>query len=630
VVDDAIVVLENIFRHIEEGMAPMEAALTGSKEIAFAVVAMTVTLAAVYVPLAFMTGRTGKLFVEFALTLAAAVLVSGFAALTLSPMMCSRLLRHEARHSWMYNVIERGLEAMTDGYKRLLAYSLAKRGAVVVVGLAVAASSVGLLLSLKSELTPTEDRGTVVVIGIGPEGATVGNIDKYSRMIESFIAQVPVVERYFVVTGVPVVNQMLAFVRIKDWSDRSISQMDVARGLMPKLMSVPGMLAFAVNPPSLGERASSKPLQVVIQTSATYADLQKMNDAFMAEAAKLPGLISLDSDLKLNKPQIKVTMDRDRIADIGSSVDVVGRTLETMLGGRQVTRYKREGEQYDVIVQVDNVDRRNPDDLTAIHVRGDKDRMVPLSSLLSVREGVAPRELNHFNQLRAATISANLAPNYTLGQALNDLEAIAAKTLPGNAQLDYNGPSRELKSSSAAMWLTFALALLFIYLVLAAQFESFVDPFIIMLTVPLSMAGALGALKLAGGTLNVYSQIGLVTLIGLITKHGILIVEFSNQLRDDGKSIGEAVTQAAALRLRPILMTTGAMVLGAIPLALAHGAGAESRQQIGWVIVGGVGVGTLFTLFVVPVAYTLLAKRDRGGKHRAHHALAHEEAVPAE
>jgi len=614
VVDDAIVVLENIFRHIEEGVEPVKAALDGSREIAFAVIAMTITLAAVYVPLAFMTGRTGKLFVEFALTLAAAVMVSGFAALTLSPMMCSRLLRHETKHSRIYLLIENFLEGMTAGYRRLLGRSLAKRAGIVVLGGAVAVSAVFLFGSLKSELTPTEDRGTVVVIGIGPEGATIGNIDKYSRMVERFIADVPVVERYFVITGVPVVNQMLAFVRIKDWSERSTSQMKVASGLMPKLMSVPGMLAFAVNPPSLGEKASSKPLQVVIQTAGTYEDLQKVNDAFMAEAMKIPGLISLDSDLKLNKPQIKVAMDRDRISDIGSSVDVVGRTLETMLGGRQVTRFKREGEQYDVIVQVADVDRRNPNDMTNIYVRGDKGDMVQLSNLLSLHEGVAARELNHFNQLRAATISANLAPGYTMGQAVTELEAIAARVLPGNSQLDYNGPSREFKSSSSAMWMTFALALLFIYLVLAAQFESFVDPFVIMLTVPLSMAGALAALKLTGGTINVYSQIGLVTLIGLITKHGILIVEFSNQLRDQGKPMMEAVVEAAALRLRPILMTTGAMVLGAIPLALAHGAGAESRQQIGWVIVGGITVGTFFTLFVVPVAYTLLAKKTRHGQ----------------
>jgi multidrug efflux pump len=611
VVDDAIVVLENVFRHIEEGMKPLEAAQKGSREIAFAVMAMTITLAAVYVPLAFMTGRTGKLFIEFALTLAAAVLVSGFVALTLSPMMCSRLLRHEPRHSWLYNTIEKLLDGMTNGYRNLLRRSLNVRWLMVAVGVAVAASSVVLVLTLKSELAPIEDRGTIVGIGIGPEGATVANIDKYSRMVEGFFPGIPEVDRYFVITGVPVVNQMLAFVRLKDWNERQVSQMNIARALMPKMLGVPGMLAFAVNPPSLGERASAKPLQIVIQTSATYEELQKVIDAVMAEAMKNPGLTGVDTDLKLSKPQIKIQMNRERIVDVGTSVEAVGRTLETMLGGRQVTRFKRDGEQYDVIVQVADVDRRNPDDVTNIYVRGGKERMVPLSNLVGIRETVAPRELNHFNQLRSATITANLAPGYALGQAVSDMEAIAARVLPSHAQLDYDGSSREFKSSSTALWVTFALALLFIYLVLAAQFESFVDPFIIMVTVPLSMAGALGLLTLAGGTLNVYSQIGLVTLIGLITKHGILIVEFSNQLREKGLGLKEAVVEAAGLRLRPILMTTGAMVLGAIPLALAHGAGAESRQQIGYVIVGGISVGTFFTLFVVPTAYTLLARRHR-------------------
>ena len=628
VVDDAIVVLENIYRHIEDGMKPMEAAFRGSREIAFAVVAMTITLAAVYVPLAFMTGRTGKLFVEFAMTLAAAVLVSGFVALTLSPMMCSRLLKHETRHGALYNTVERFFVWMTEGYRRVLTRSLGHRGLVVAVGLLVAASSGLLLASLKSELAPTEDRGTIVGIGIGPEGATVANVDRYSRMIETFFPPIPEVDRYFVITGVPVVNQMLAFVRLKDWDDRSVSQQTIAQQLMPKMLSVPGMLAFAVNPPSLGERASAKPLQYVIQTSATYAELQRVMDSFMAEAAKNPGLTGLDSDLKLSKPQIRVTMDRERIADAGTSVEEVGRTLETMLGGRQVTRFKREGEQYDVIVQVADVDRSNPDDVTSIYVRGGRDRMLPLSSLVTLQETVAPRELNHFNQLRAATVSANLAPGTALGEALRDLDAIAARVLPGNFQVEYAGPAREFKSSSTALWITFVMALAFIYLVLAAQFESFVDPFIIMVTVPLSMAGALAALKLAGGTLNVYSQIGLVTLIGLITKHGILIVEFSNQLREQGMSKAEAVVEAAGLRLRPILMTTGAMVLGAIPLALAHGAGAESRQQIGWVIVGGISLGTFFTLFVVPTAYSLLAKTHRDTALPA--AETHGERVPAE
>ncbi|WP_142850000.1 efflux RND transporter permease subunit [Telmatospirillum sp. J64-1] len=624
VVDDAIVVLENIYRHIEEGMPPMQAAIRGSKEIAFAVVAMTLTLAAVYVPIGFMEGRTGKLFTEFAITLAAAVMVSGFVALTLSPMMCSRLLRHERKHSRIYNLIEAFLVGLTNGYRRLLVASLHHRWVVVLAGLMIAGSSVLLFNSLKSELSPTEDRGTIIGIGIGPEGATIGYTDQYARQIEEIYSRTPALSSYFVISGVPVVNQMLSFVRLEDWENREVRQQDVAAGLMPQLMGVPGLMAFAVNPPSLGQRPNSKPVQMVVQSSAEYSELQKVIDELTAEIARNPGLVNVDTDLKLNKPQIRVRMDREKVADIGSSVEMVGRTLETMLGGRKVTRFKRDGEQYDAIVQVEGVDRSNPDDVTAIYVRGADGRMVQLSNLLRVEETVAPRELNHFNQMRAVTITANLAPGYSLGEAVAYLEETAARMLPLGAQVDWDGPSREYKTSSAGMMVTFALALFFIYLVLAAQFESFISPFIIMLTVPLSMAGALLALYLTGGTLNVYSQIGLVTLIGLITKHGILIVEFANQLQEKGRARIEAVIESSVLRLRPVLMTTGAMVLGAVPLALASGAGAESRQQIGWVIVGGMTLGTLFTLFVVPVAYSLLVREEKGAEALPAHPAAAE------
>ena len=324
-----------------------------------------------------------------------------------------------------------------------------------------------------------------------------------------------------------------------------------------------------------------------------------------------PGLVAVDTDLKLTKPELAVRIDRDKATDLAVSVETIGRTLETMLGGRQVTRFKRDAEQYEVIVQVAPGDRRDPRDIRDIFVRNRDGEMLPLAGLLKVDETVAPRELNHFAQRRAVTLTANLAPEYTMGEALTFLEDTAARVLPAGYAVDYNGQTREFKTTSAGLALTFVLALAFIYLVLAAQFESFRDPLIIMLTVPLSMTGALAALTLTGGTLNVYSQIGLVTLVGLITKHGILIVEFANQLREQGRALGEAVVEAAVLRLRPILMTTGAMVLGAVPLALATGAGAESRQQIGWVIVGGMLLGTLLTLFVVPTVYTLLARRQR-------------------
>jgi multidrug efflux pump len=377
------------------------------------------------------------------------------------------------------------------------------------------------------------------------------------------------------------------------------------------MFGVPGILAFAVNPPSLGQNPVEKPVQFVIQTSQPYEELQNMAEALVAEAQSFPGMVNVDTDLKLNKPELKVDLDREKVANIGLEVDTVGRTLETMLGGRQVTRYKQGGKQYDVIVQVADVDRSNPDDLASIYVRNDDGLMVPMNNIIRVEERVAPKELNHFNKLRSATVTATIAPGYTVGDALAFMEDAASRVLPASAQTDLAGQSREFKEASTSLYVTFVLALAFIYLVLSAQFESFIDPLIIMLTVPLSMTGALIALHLAGGTLNVYSQIGLVTLVGLITKHGILIVEFSNQLQEQGRSKVEAVIEAAGLRLRPILMTTGAMVLGAVPLAIATGAGAESRSQIGWVIVGGILFGTLFTLFVVPTAYTLLA-RSRG------------------
>jgi multidrug efflux pump len=617
VVDDAIVMLENIHRHVEQGMRPMEAALRGSREIGFAIVAMTLTLAAVYAPIGFMTGRTGRLFTEFALALAGAVLVSGFVALTLSPMMCAKLLRHQRTHSLPYRLIEAVIQGTTRGYRWLLTQSLKARPIVVLVGLIVAGTSYFLFNELRSELAPIEDRGTIVGIGIAPEGATLEFTDSYAQRVEELFAGEPEMKQYFTVTGFPVVNQNISFMRLVDYAERERSQQQVVAELGPRLFAIPGILAFATNPPSLGQNPVEKPVQFVIQTSQPYEELQRMVDLMLAEARQFPGMLNVDTDLKLNKPELKIDLDRDKVANVGLSVESVGRTLETMLGGREVTRFKRNGKLYDVIVQVADVDRRNPDDLASIYVRNAGGEMIPLSAVITVSERVAPKELNHFNKLRSATITATLTPGYTLGDALTYLEDAAARVLPTSATTDYAGQARELKSSATSLYLTFLLALLFIYLVLAAQFESFVDPFIILLSVPLSVTGALAALKLTGGTMNVYSQIGLITLVGLITKHGILIVEFANQLQEQGRTKLEAVIEAAVLRLRPILMTTGAMVFGAVPLALAVGAGAESRQQIGWIVVGGLSLGTLLTLFVVPTAYMLLARTRRAAVEAA-------------
>ena len=608
VVDDAIVMLENIYRHVEAGMPPMEAALRGSKEIGFAIMAMTLTLAAVYVPLAFSTGRTGKLFVEFALTLAGAVLVSGFTALTLSPMMSSRLLRLEKKHGRFYEAGERALHWLDRSYRRALGGAL--RGKWIVVGAAavVFALALGLFKLLPSELAPQEDQGLVIGFGVAPEGSTIGYTNHYARMMEATFAKIPEVDRYFQIVGFPSVTSTIGFVRLKDWGQRTRSADDIKGQLFKQFMAIPGLMAFPTLPPPLGQQGFGQPVSFVVQSSGTWEELDATVQKLIAKMGDNAKLTNPDSDLKLDKPQLKIDVDRDKVAAVGSSVDTVGHTLETLLGGRNVTRFKRGSEQYDVIVQVEDAARRTPGDLSNIFVRSGDGQMVQLSNLVDVRETVAAKELNHFNKLRAATISAGLAPGYSMGEALTWMEG-ALKDVAPNAQYDFGGQSREFRESASDFALVFGLALAFIFLVLAAQFESWVDPFVILLAVPLAAFGAFLALKLSGhGSWNIYSQIGLVTLVGLIAKHGILIVEFSNQLQEQGRSKFDAVVEAAALRLRPILMTTGAMVFGALPLAVAVGAGAEARNQIGLVVVGGMAIGTLFTLFVVPVMYLLIGR----------------------
>lgn len=621
VVDDAIVMLENIYRHVENGMPPREAAIRGAREIGFAVIAMTITLAAVYAPIGFMEGTTGRLFTEFAWALAGAVLVSGFVALTATPMMSALLLKRNENHGRVYLAVERVLQGLTNGYRRLLTKSLGMRPVVLAVGLAVAGSSYLFINNINSELAPYEDQGTILGVFLSPQGSTIEYTDKWAAELEKVYAENENIVRYFVVSGYPIVSQGISFLKLDLWKNRTVSQQDVVKQLQPKLFGQPGVLAFPVSPPPLGQRTTDKPVQFVIMTSQPYLELKEMTDRLVEKARGNPGLANIESSLKLNTPQLRVQVNRDKVADVDISIGVLGRTLETMMGGRQVTRFKREGQQYDVVVQVADVDRATPDDLRRIYVRSERGDMVQLSNLVDIEETVAPQELNHFNQLRSATITATLAEGYSLGEALAFLQSTASDELPQTAQVDYGGQSREYQKSSSSIYVTFALALAFIYLVLAAQFESFRSPFIIMLTVPLSMAGGLAALWLDGSTLNIYSQVGLVTLIGLITKHGILIVEFANQLLETGRDKKDAVIEASVLRLRPILMTTGAMVLGAVPLAVASGAGAQSRQDIGLVIVGGILVGTFFTLFVIPTAYTFLAakaKTDKGTASETH------------
>ncbi|HEX4889231.1 MAG TPA: efflux RND transporter permease subunit [Alphaproteobacteria bacterium] len=608
VVDDAIVMLENIFRHIEEGVPPMQAAMQGSREIGFAIIAMTITLATVYAPIGFLTGRSGRLFIEFAWTLAGTVLISGFIALTLTPMMCSRLLRHEEKHGAIYTGIENAIVSATNAYQRVLGQILSRRLMVMGVAAIFVVAGGVLFATLKNELTPVEDRSSIVGVYIAPEGATIDYMDRFGAETDEIYRTTPEIKSFFMVLGNPIINNGNTYLNLLEWDERERSQQDIVKELSGRLGKLTGFMAFPMNRPSLGQSPLSRPLWIVLKSTDSYVEIERITQKVLGELRKYPGFVNIDTNLKLNKPELKVTVNRDKVQDAGVEVATVGRTLETMLGGRDVTRFKREGKQYDVVVQMEDVDRVNPDDLARIYVRGRDGGMIQLSNLVDVQESVAPRELVRFDQMHSSEINATLAPGYTLGEALDHLERVARENIPSSMQIDFISQSREYRSASTEIYFIFLLALVFIYLVLSAQFESFIDPIVILLTVPLSMTGALLALKLSGGTLNIYSQIGLVTLVGLITKHGILIVDFSNKMRAEGKSIREAVIEAAALRLRPILMTSGAMIMGAVPLCLASGAGAESRQAIGWVIVGGISLGTVLTLFILPTVYTIISR----------------------
>lgn len=640
VVDDAIVMLENIYRHIEEGMEPFAAAIVGAKEIGFAIVAMTMTLVAVYAPLAFTPGRTGRLFAEFALALAGAVFVSGFVALTLSPMLCSVLLKHNPKPNRFDRFMERTLTGLSSGYGRLLRWILTTRakGAwgvvlqtrnlVLAVMVASAVLLVWLYPRIPSELAPMEDRGILQLRMTAPDGASLEYTDQYAQQAEALAKNYPEFQTAFANIGNPAVVNGNVMLRTVDWSERERSIDDLSTAIGRQVRDIPGVFTIINTPPPLGMGFNSRPLQYVIQTNDSYENLYAVVQELMQEMATHPAIDGADVDLRMNTPELRIQVDRERAADLGVNAATVARTLETMLGSRVVTRYKKGSEQYDVLVQVASGDRMTPQSIDQIHLRSASGEMVPLSAVVSINETVSPRELNHFGQRRSATLTARINPGYSLGEALSFMDEAAAKILPPGYATDLNGTSREYRSSQGALTLVFALALVFIYLVLAAQFESFVDPLVIMVSVPLSMVGALLALKWAGGTLNVYSQIGLITLVGLITKHGILIVEFANHMRQQGVDRVQAVVDAAQQRLRPILMTTGAMVLGAVPLALATGAGAESRIQIGWVIVGGMTIGTFLTIFVVPTVYLLFARERVPGPRNKE--LAKEVAMPAE
>lgn len=614
VVDDAIVVLENVYRRVEAGEPPLLAAYRGARQVGFAVVATTLVLVAVFVPIAFMEGNLGRLFSEFSLAIAGAVCFSSLVALTLVPMAASKLLRPATERSGPAAVVDRAFAWFSTVYSNSLAGLIQRPLWVTAFLLAIVAVGWQFFVTIPQEYSPTEDRSSFFVLMNAPEGASFEYTQRYAREMEGVL--LPLLdqqEAYRVLVSTPrfgsgaAVNNSIAIVSLEPWDARDRSTQEIVGGLFPALSALPGVRAFPIQPAGLGQRGFSTPVQFVLGGD-TYEALAEWRDAFLAKASENPLLLNLDADYKEVKPQLLIEVDRNRAADLGVSVSDVGRTLETMLGSRRVTTYLDRGEEYDVILQAEDVDRRTPGDIENLYVRAaNGGALVPLSSLVTVSEGADAAALNRFNRLRSITISANLAPGYTLGEALTYLRGVADETLPSEARIDYKGQSRELQESSSSVLVTFALALLVVFLVLAAQFESFIHPLIIMLTVPLAVVGALLGLEVSGGSLNIYSQIGIVMMVGLAAKNGILIVEFANQLRDAGATVDHAILEAARLRLRPIVMTSISTVIGVLPLILGGGAGAESRMAIGVVVFSGVLFSTVLTLGVVPTFYRLLA-----------------------
>jgi len=608
VVDDAIVVVENIHRHIEEGKTPLNAALEGAREIAMPVVSMTVTLAAVYAPIGFLQGLTGALFKEFALTLAGAVVISGIVALTLSPMMCAVLLRHDENPSGLAHKLDQIFDGLKVRYQRLLHGTLNSRPVVIVFAVLVLCLIPVFLKFSQSQLAPDEDQGIIFMIATSPQPTNLDYMNKYTDQFISIFKAFPEYYSSFQINGFNGVQSGVGGFLLKPWGERKRTQMELLPEVQAKLSQITGLQIFGFNLPSLPGTGEGLPFQFVINTPNDYPALLEVVDRIKKRATESGKFAFLDVDLAFDKPEVVVDIDRAKAAQMGVSMQDLGGSLATLLGEAEINRFTIDGRSYKVIAQVERAYRDNPEWLSNYYVKNSEGTMLPLSTLITVSDRARPRQLNQFQQLNSAIISG--FPLVSMGEAIETVRQIAEEEAPAGFAYDYAGASRQYVQEGNALWVTFGLALAIIFLVLAAQFESFRDPLVILVTVPLSICGALIPLFLGVSTLNIYTQVGLVTLIGLISKHGILIVEFANQLRrDKGLGVREAVEEAAAIRLRPVLMTTAAMVFGMVPLILATGAGAVSRFDIGLVIATGMSVGTLFTLFVLPCVYTLLAGR---------------------
>ncbi|WP_131196414.1 efflux RND transporter permease subunit [Lichenihabitans psoromatis] len=622
VVDDAIVVVENIYRHIEDGMTPQDAALKGAREIAGPVISMTITLAAVYAPIGFVAGLTGALFREFAFTLAGAVVVSGVVALTLSPMMCSRLLTSQQGQGGFVRFLDRMFEGLRRRYERRLHRTLNFRALTMLILLGVLVLTGVLYVTTPKELAPDEDQGILFTLVKTPQYANLDYLEKSTQALDGVFNTVAEKAHVFTINGSGGVHAAFSGLLMKPWEQRTRNQKQVLAELQPKFGGISSAQVLAFSPPPLPGSTGGPPLQFVVRTTGDYRQLADVVEQIQ-KAAQASGLfIFTDTDLKFDTPQIEFKINADKANRIGINMSDIGGTLATLLGGNYVNRFNLYGRSYEVIPQVPREFRDTPDWLLRYQVRSLGGDLVPLSAVGRVSQSVQPNALTSFQQLNSATLSGVPFPGHTLGEGLDFLKAKAAEIFPAGYTYDFGGDSRQYEQEGSALVVTFGFALVVIYLVLAAQFESFRDPLIILIALPTSLFGALLPLNIGGvvgaTSINIYTQIGLVTLIGLISKHGILMVEFANRMQEEeGMSRRAAIEHAAGVRLRPILMTTAAMVVSMIPLILAAGAGAQSRFSIGVVIAAGMSVGTLFTLFVTPAVYTIVGRDHNRGRGRA-------------
>jgi multidrug efflux pump len=632
VVDDAIIVMENAYRHQEElGKDPETAAIDGTREITTAVIATVISLLAVFSPLLFLTGATGRLFNEFGVAVGGAVLVSGIVALTLTPMLSAKILRVTARETRFHHAVGVFLNGVAARYGHLLGGALRRPLLVIGGGAALSAAAVLLFVNLDREFVPPDDRGFFFSFIVAPEGSTVEYTDGYMRQIEAIVDRTEGVRSSFAVIGFggPPSSGFVGTI-LDDWDERDRPVQDIIGEVQPQFFGVPGIFAFATNPPAFG--GFLPPVQFVVKHRDFEALVQGM-DALVARASEIPGLVNVDTDLRVTRPELVVSLDRDRAEDLGVPARSIATTLQTLLGGRDVSRFTSDNKLYDVILRLDPSERATPSDISGLQVRGRDGALVQLDAVTRVEERVGPRQLNHYDRVRSFTLSASLVPGFTLGEALDALNAAAAEVLPPGSTVALAGESREFQESGGALYFAFVLALVFVFMVLAAQFESLMHPFTVLLAVPLAVTGALAALWLAGSTLNVYSQVGMILLIGLVSKNSILLVTYANEMRRRGRNALDSMLEAGRIRLRPILMTSVASIMGALPIALGLGAGAGSRRPLGYASIGGLIVSTMITLFLVPAVFVLF-ERVRGEKRatadgRARQAHELEPAVAA-